>query len=279
MYKANILKDSINSFGKRITTFEVSFPRIILAETNTHRVFSRNYSSSRAIPVYKFIDILENDPFVPVYWGANQTGMGASKEIPAEDHEEAKAIWLSAMKAAISHANSLLALGVAKEITNRLLEPWMWVTGIITSTEFNNFFNLRRHSTAQPEIRYLANLMYEEYKSSCPNQLKPSEWHLPMINPAEESLYSHVFQLAISTGRLARVSYLTHDGKRDPQKDIELHDRLLISKHLSPFEHCAKNQDDNRWYGNLRGWKQYRKFIPNESGDGDLPLVTNKKET
>jgi thymidylate synthase ThyX len=265
-FKAKILKDSINSSGNRLTTFEVTYPRIVLAECNTHRVFSRNYSSSRAIPTYKFISNLENDPFIPVYWGQAQSGMGASKEINAELIPQAIDIWLDAMKDAIKHANRLLSLGVAKEITNRLLETWMWVTGIISSTEFDNFFMLRRSAKAQPEIKKLADMMYEEYIHSRPELLLPFEWHIPMISAAEESLYDLKELLSMSTGRTARVSYLTHDGKRDPAKDIELHDKLLKDKHMSPTEHAACNKDDGKWYGNFQGWEQYRKTIPNESG-------------
>lgn len=265
-FKAAILKDSINSSGHRITTFEVTFPRIVLAENNTHRVFSRNYSSSRAIPTYKFIEGLRKDPFIPVYWGAAQKGMGASQEIDFAKKAIAESEWLKAMDNAIRSANALLDLGVAKEITNRLLEPWMWSTGIITSTEFNNFFSLRRSAYAQPEIKVIADLMFEEYSKSIPDILRKGQWHIPMLNFAEEDFYRIADKLKISTGRLARVSYLTHDGKRDIDKDIELHNSLLLNRHLSPFEHCAKNMDVNRNYGNFTGWKQYRKYIQGESG-------------
>jgi thymidylate synthase ThyX len=265
-FKARIIKDSINSSGNRITTFEISAPRIILSELNTHRMFSRNYSSSRAIPVKKMIDSIIADPFIPIYWGKNQSGMSASAELDEYDIIEAQRDWLHALYQSVETVENLQTIGLHKQIANRLLEPWMWVTGIITATEYDNFFMLRRSAGAQPEFKHLADMMYNELLHSRPELLLPFQWHIPMITPAEESLYSLKEQLAISTGRTARVSYLTHDGKRDPAKDIELHDKLLKDKHMSPTEHAACNKDDGKWYGNFQGWEQYRKTIPNESG-------------
>jgi thymidylate synthase ThyX len=279
MYKASILADSISEFGVRLTTFEVKFPRIILAEFNTHRVFSRNFSSSRAIPVHKIIEDIKNDPFIPVYFGKNQKGMSAEIELSHNEILKIKNKWFEARDSAIEYVEYLVyECNLHKQIANRILEPWMWATGIVTASEYDNFFALRRDKNAQPEFKFLADMMYEEYVHSSPNHLKAGDWHIPMISPAEDSSWDLDVKLRVATGRLARVSYLTHDGVRDMNKDIELHNSLLGNKHLSPFEHCAQNMNDNRFYGNFQGWKQYRKNIIGESGTiKSVSISTPKK--
>lgn len=268
MFSAKILKDSISDYGVRLTTMEVTFPRIVLAEFNTHRVLSRNSASSRAIPVEKIIKRVNEDCFITNFWGKNQKGMQADAELSISEQEEACVIWARARDNAVISAKELIGVGVHKQIANRLLEPFMWQTVIVSATEWDNFFNLRRHKDAQPEIRHIALMMKELYIDSEPLILKENDWHLPLIdNDLDElkELFTQDEIIKICVGRCARVSYLTHDGIRDPKADIELADRLLVSGHMSPFEHAAKPMPSNKFCGNFRGWIQYRKTIINEA--------------
>jgi len=270
MYSAKILKDSLSFCGSRLTTMEITFPRIVLAEANTHRNWSRNSASSRAIPSEKIIKRVLEDPFLPVYWGKNQKGMQAECELSVTEQSEANEVWVGARDNAVNSVKKLLNIGVHKQIANRLLEPFMWQTVICSATTWDNFFNLRCHPDAQPEIRHIAKMMRELYYSVTPNNdlSKTFNWHLPLVDDDEFNDLIKIFSLdgikKICVGRCARVSYLTHDGIRDPQADIDLANKLLISGHMSPFEHAAKGLSSNLQYGNFSGWKQFRKYIPNE---------------
>lgn len=228
MYDAKILADSISPAGHRLTTFEVTFPRIVLAEFNTHRTHSRNSASSRAIPVEKMVRRVEGDPFLPVAWGKNQRGMQASEEF--ETREVLDTMWRELAAGAIKGARRLIDYGVHKQITNRLLEPWLWHTVIVSATEWGNFFNLRDNKKAQPEIHKAADLMHQLFKVSSPVERKHT-WHLPLVTEAE-MIETSIDWVKVSAGRCARVSYLTHDGKRDVAEDVRLHDSLLESGHM-----------------------------------------------
>lgn len=267
-YSTRILADHLAPSGSRLTTFEVTFPRIVLAEFNTHRMLSRNSASSRAIPIERMLARVQDDPFIPTYWGRNQKGMQAEQELSAMDQHDARYAWLSARDRAVAYAKDLLAAGVHKQITNRLLEPWLWQTVIVTATEWQNFFALRCHPDAQPEIREIAVRMKALYEQRTPFPVKEGTWHLPLVDDGAE-LAADGFTLEqirdISVGRCARVSYLTHDGKRDPQADLELCDRLRASGHMSPFEHVARAISTPELSGNLTGWSQYRKMLDGEA--------------
>jgi thymidylate synthase ThyX len=279
-YNVRVLKDSI-AFGKRLTTLEVTLPRIVLAEFNTHRMFSRNSASSRAIPVEKMLQRVKEDPFIPIYWGKNQKGMQAEQELTFEEQASAEREWLLARDSTVTHAQAMLNLGIHKQITNRLLEPFLWHTIIVTATEWDNFFGLRLHPDAQPEIRRAALLMKEAMNASVPTSLSSNEWHLPLVDDHQELVeagFSTDEICLISIGRCARVSYLTHDGKRDPKADITLAKRLQSSGHFSPFEHAARpapvRDDGNTWYGNFSGWQQYRKTVVNEHDFSKMSSVS-----
>lgn len=266
MFTCKILADSINLVGDRLTTFEITLPRIILAEFNTHRMLSRNSASSRAIPVEKMMKRVEEDPFFPVYWGKNQKGMQATQELTPGEIVEAKQEWLKARDFALSQAKKLLDLGVHKQITNRIIEPWMWHTVITSATEWQNFFNLRTHKDAQPEIQVIAKMMKEAYDISFPRTLITGEWHLPLIDwdDVVEGEVTDAEWPEVSSGKCARVSYLTHDGKRDPKADLDLCRKLTEAGHMSPMEHAAMALGSSERLGNFTGFKQYRKFIVNE---------------
>lgn len=265
-FAAKILADSISLQGVRITTFELTYPRIIHAEFMTHRMFSRNAASSRAIPVEKLIKKVKEDPFIPEYWGRNQSGMQAEKELDEQEAAIARTYWLQGRDAAVATAENLLKVGLHKQLANRVLEPFQWYTVLATATEYDNFFALRCHRDAQPEIRRVAVLMRAEMKAHTPMLVVDNGWHLP-LTPDLDELYAE-FDLEqvkkISAGRCARVSYETHDGRRDPLKDIELCERLVASGHMSPLEHVARPAVPGEWYGNFKGWKSMRKYVPNE---------------
>ena len=303
-YEANIVLDSMsNASDQRLTTFEITFPRIVLAEFNTHRMFSRNSASSRAIPVAKQLRRVLDEPFIPIYWGANKSGMQAAAELSEEEQIIAKKEWLrqrdyavlgavalsggiqflkdevsqeriSRLMSECGYKDTSLPTPVHKQIANRLLEPFMWHTAIVTATDWSNFFALRANPNAQPEIQRAAYLMRDAYSSNAPQMLHYDEWHTPLIQPDERELSIEALK-KISVGRCARVSYLTHDGVRDPSQDIKLHDQLRTSGHMSPFEHVARPMtpgeiEDNPYSGNFTRWHQYRKDIPHEA---DFSLV------
>jgi hypothetical protein len=293
-YCAQILADSLSPAGQRLTTLEVTFPRMVLAEFNTHRVFSRNSASSRAIPVKKQLQRVLAAPFVPREFGANQPGMQAGAPLSGAQAQAAEREWLSARDSAVAHVLRLLVnphvcaadadavtlagvvedvsmtdpgedwLNVHKQLANRLLEPFMWHTLIVTSTEWSNFFHLRAHADAQPEIRDIAELMRKAYEVSEPVPVADGEWHLPLITDGDAEL-SDEDRVKVCVGRCARVSYLTHDGRRDPAADLILYDRLWAGGHLSPFEHVARPSAGDEWHGNFRGWRAHRQDLPNEA--------------
>ena len=268
MTEAKVIEDSISLEGKRITTLQVKFHRFILPEFNTHRVFSRNFSSSRAIPTTKLIEQVSTDPAMPVYWGKNQAGMQAKEELIGEDYDNARDNWLLSAKLAARMATNLLESKAHKQITNRVLEPYMRVTGIVTSTEWDNFFSLREHPDAQPEIHLLAVVMKQALESSTPTELKNDEWHLPYVskNERRDSFFKpHDMLKKLSVARCCRVSYLKHDGDYPSiDEDLALFTRLVKSVpiHASPLEHqaCPGSIKHKELWGNFNGWIQYRKL-------------------
>ena len=326
---ASIIADSISEKGNRLTTLQLRYPRFIHAEFMTHRMFSRNASSSRAIPVAKLIEDIKRDPAMPLHWGRNQPGMQAREELDArvsipvpiasyssEDNTQAvldwnhelfdrEEAWSQAMDQAIMHATCFDRAGYHKQIVNRLLEPFSHINVVVTATEWDNFFQLRCHPDAQPEIRVLAELIREEMNNSLPNQLVPGQWHLPYVTTEEvhdvrclhgysaldEGVITRTTDLDVvrdtlikaSVARCARVSYLTHEGKTpDMRDDIKLFDRLVgsVPLHASPAEHQAtpdhwyRTRPTNKvygrwgnlkWHGNFKGWNQYRKILETSS--------------
>jgi thymidylate synthase ThyX len=259
-YSARVLLDSVSPAGVRLTTLEVTFPRFVLSEFNTHRMFSRNSASSRAVPTSKLLERVESDPVLPLEWGRNKAGMSASDTLSPQEEEEAKRIWLRARDAAVVHARALLLLKVHKQELNRVLEPFLWHTVIVTASEWDNFFALRCSMNAQPEIRAVAVAMREAMEASRPGEVAYGQWHLPLVQGDERTLDVEL-QKKISAARCARVSYLTHDGSRAIEKDVELHDRLKSDRHLSPFEHVATPAPDAEFHANFCGWLQMRREI------------------
>jgi thymidylate synthase ThyX len=266
-YEVTILADSVSPAGARLTTFQLKYPRMVHAELLMHRTFSRSASSTRAIPVAKMVEWVMTDPAIPVYWGKNQRGMQAGEELSAVDRFAAECAWLSARDRAVEKAQQLMDFGLHKQLASRLLEPWAHINVVLTSTSFANFFALRCHRDAMPEIQVLAVRMARAYRASRPISLELGGWHLPYVAPGEfiEWWLRDEVDLAIkcSVARCARVSYKTFEGKDpDPEADIALHGRLLESGHWGPFEHQATPiADPSARSGNFRGWHQYRQAL------------------
>jgi thymidylate synthase ThyX len=286
---AKVIADSISDQGKRITTLELTYWRPIHSELLTHRVFSRNAMSSRAIPVAKMIDQVRNNPARPVHWGKNQPGMQANEQLTGRKLEEVKSAWMDAALSAANIAEYMDRMGAHKQIANRILEPFQWMRTIVTSTEWSNFFELRCHPDAQPEFQKLAHLMRDAMIISIPAPIADNDWHMPYVETAYSTgtmidgkkimgrqLFIHTLAdgswhpidletaLKASTARCARVSYLTHEGKvPDLDKDIELYDRLVgsVPIHASPTEHQAQATLQDANSGNFKGWRQHRKMV------------------
>lgn len=266
MFEAKVICDSVSVGGKRITTFLLKYPRYIHSEVMTHRMLSKNASSSRAIPYKKMIGEVLRSPVIPIHFGKNKPGMQADQELSRIGRYLAKNIWLWARFPAIMFAYLLGMLGLHKQITTRILEPWLHINVICTGTEWDNFYHLRCSEHAHPDFRYLAEQMLEAHNNSVPKILRKGQWHLPLVLDEEFEKYEEVRdRIKFSVARCARVSYLNHDKSApDFKKDTKLHDVLLSNGHMSPFEHQACPTRKNLKSGNLVGWKQYRKTLKNE---------------
>lgn len=236
---AQVLLGTISPAGNKITTFLLNYPRIIHSEFMTHRVFSRNSASSRAVP---FSRMVERATFTPLMFGRNKPGMNAIEE----DTPEAYKVWESAKQAAIAHANAMNALGVHKSIVNRIIEPYTYITVIATATDLDNFFKLRCHPDAEIHMRKLAEDMRDAYNNYGFN---PGVTHSPFSPNFERSVAS-----------CARVSYFNHEGKPTTDKeDAALYNKLKTSGHWSPFEHQATwDPEINNCRNFSGGWVQFR---------------------
>ena len=254
--------------GIRLVTLQLLYPRFIHAELMTHRVFSRNASSSRAIPVKRMLEMVRNEPAMPIHWGKNQPGMQANEQLIGANLINAKTLWLKAAENAANIAEQMNTLGLHKQVANRILEPFQHISVVLTATEFTNWESLRAHPDAQPEIQALAVTMQEAMQFSKPKVLEYGEWHLPYVTREERETYDISVLKRISAARCCRVSYLKHDGSAsDVEEDISLCDRLAgsIPIHASPFEHQATPAIEECYQlSNFRGWNQFRKEIENE---------------
>lgn len=252
MISAKIIAHSSAPNGKEVVTFELEYPRFIHSELMTHRMFSRNAASSRAIPVAKMIEQVGSNPAMPVHWGKNQPGMQAHEELDEWHKGLTQGEWHAAASQAARLAENMNRWGAHKQIVNRILEPFQWMKTVVTATEFGNFFWLRNHTDAQPEIKRLAEVMLEALNNSVPFNLQPGDWHVPYFEHGvwykshldtlgwyNESGSSLQDALAISSSCCAQVSYRKLDDSL--QKALDIYDRLVNSQpvHASPFEHQA----------------------------------------
>jgi hypothetical protein len=329
---AEIVADSIDSRGNRITSFLLTYPRFIHGEIMTHRMFSRNSASSRAIPFNKMVKMVEEDPFIPIAWQKHHKGMQGTEYFTSDvDIKSCRKQWLDARDDAVLHSSFMYHDGTTKQLVNRLLEPFMWHTILVTATEYDNFFELRcpkyqtpvsrtietqyswkdlienhsnpinldileenqdnwvfkmQHSLSGAEIHIqaLAESMWDAMNESTPKELKPGEWHIPFgdkmntstedsdslwqafknLRKSGEYEYSSIpTEVLVATARCARLSYMTFDGEIDYEKDIKLHDTLLESGHMSPFEHCCRVMTNEEY-------SQYTKSYPRKIAKMDM---------
>lgn len=258
MYRCKIIADSF--YSTRITTLECTYPRFIHSEVLTHRDRARNAGSSRAIPSSVMLNEIEQDPVIPIYWGANQKGMQTGDQIDLTNRIKAEQIWLEARDACVKAARQLNELNVHKSLVNRLTEPWMFITVVMTATEWTNFFNQRCHPDAEIHFQKIAGMMREAIEQSTP---KDTIWHLPYI---EDDDYGNIDDLKLaSVARCARVSYVQHGEKaKSIEKDVKLANDLINGSgklgHRSPFENVCKGHSDPSYRsGPFKGWHQLRK--------------------
>lgn len=302
---AKIIADSINQNGKRITTFELEYPRFIHSEYMTHRLFSRNAASSRAIPVKRSVELIMENTAMPIHWGKNRPGMSAKEECNeplrnvGEIFEEfgwpncaREHAWRIARDNAINVALQFDEAGYHKQLVNRLLETYSHIKVVMTATELDNWFWLRNHSDAQPEINELARVMLIEFENSTPHLLEVGDWHVPYFEYGiwkanfktyyQENFVKLEDAIAISSSCCAQVSYRRLDDSLEKARDI--YKRLIETRpvHASPFEHQATvmvtpdnpfdsslwddgithvKRDGSLWSGNFCGWVQNRQLI------------------
>ncbi len=266
---AEIIADSMSEHGRRITTFLLRYPRFFHAELMTHRVFSRNASSSRAIPVKKLVADIRKDPAMFEFWGANEKGMQASKELTGKALKAVQFLWLVGMWIMTTIALVADRLGAHKQTVNRMIEPWSHITVVVTSTDYGNWFALRDHPDAMPEVMWLARHMHEHYVHNQPELLRPGQWHLPFIDGIIHQQIDDYMATAwyeatgtqipddmlrdtndswievarqVSVARCARTSYRTHDNRvATIPEELALYTRLIDREplHASPTEHQA----------------------------------------
>lgn len=296
MISAEILKHSSSWIGKDIVTYKLTYPRYIHGELMTHRVFSKNAGGSRAITIGRLIKRVQDSPATPI-WTLNQKGMQGPPILEEAKLRTAQERWLEARDAVINQAEEMSHIGIHKQNVNRMLEPWMHMEIVLTGTDFDNWFKLRDHPDAQPEIQELAQKMRESLNKSIPQYLDKGMWHIPFEEgiefeetypfDGEQNRQNLLDKLKISVARCARVSYFNFDGGQDKNKDIELYEKLIVSEplHASPAEHQARvphpyelkdmeviwhftqdpeehwEQKRGKYFSNLTGWVQLRKVI------------------
>lgn len=305
MYNVQIIADSICN-DQRIVTLSATYPRFIHSEMLRHRMFTHSVESSRAVPTEKIIERVENEPFVPETFNQRVKGMGVGDAFESADHYSCYGHWIAARDAAVVEAKWLNEFNVDKSRVNRLLEPFMFVTDLITATDFDNFFALRDHPDAQLEFQKLARMMREAMEASEPVQLYEDEWHLPLIRYEDEFCEAKAtkaweYFAMVSAGRCCRWSYGVDPQKAMSEKAEDSSDRaegLELHRHMSPFEHQARPflLDELKWIthtqwilagnaptdtsaklansldysGNLRHWHQFRKTFKGEDNFAKL---------
>lgn len=280
---AKVIADS--KFGEtRLITLEVELHRLILPEQNTHRSLSRNYQSSRAVPVLRQLEQIANNPAMPVYYGSEKPGMVAGDELTGTDLELAKMIIIGMRDACLNGVKQLQKLGLHKQTASRYVEPWMYTKGVVTATEkaWLEFLKLRLHKDAQPEIKALAEKIYEAIVDSDPMELREGNWHVPYFKGGIfpgcyiPSLESENLEAAIKTSAscCAQVSYRTLDDSLE--KANKIYAMLNLPEngvypddppHFSPTEHIARATIRGKFNKELSGnfhssdFIQYRKLL------------------
>jgi hypothetical protein len=299
-----LIKDSISDSGKRMSTFEIEMPRLILPEWNTHRAVSKNLQSSRAVPFDSAIKMVEESIFEPVHYGINEPGMVSRAEFQGESLVMVRGLWKMAKATTISIAKMLSVYKPHKQWAARILEPYMMSKAVSTATDWDNLIWLRDDDDAQPEIRDVAKGLKFCLENSKPFHLKEGEWHLPYVGTYRDDsgnihYVGYVGQegvdisvedaLKISASCCAQISYRKLNDTKE--KAIEIYQKLFSGRkpHMSPTEHQgtpisqpSNPFDASQWQdgvthvdrdgllhsGNLTGWVQYRQTLPNNCFKG-----------
>jgi thymidylate synthase ThyX len=207
-------------FGKYgLVSIEYVVPLYIHTEILTHRRFSRNASSARAMSTTRYAGL---GYYMPPQFYQSQKGMEASAQ-PIKHQWLARMVWSAAIQGTELAARVLERLKVAKEQRNRLIAPAKMVKGIITGTEsaWQSFFHLRNNKNADTAMQVFAR---EAYHAIINTRWSYDTIHAPYdIDPL------------VNAARAALVSY----AKIESIDDYKLANRLLKDGHMSPFEHYA----------------------------------------
>ena len=276
-YNVTRLADSISWKKSRLLTLELTYPRWIHSEIMTHRSHSKNAASSRAIPVMSMVETVQDAPSLQEFVRYNEKGMQGYTEVSEEDRVYYNNQIEILRQATIQVCTNLASRKFHKQNINRYLEPFSWITVIATGTgkAWKHLLSLRCHEAAEPHFQKLAKMIEEVYHDNEPEYLEQGDWHLPLCNPLSSANWEDDERLSLDdqikccVGRCARVSYNTHSGVRDPDKDIALHDQLIRDKHWTPTEHAARvpfRPDFGKSAGGNFGsdWIQYRKTFSQE---------------
>lgn len=301
-----VLADSINSEHDRLTSFHAHYPRIVLAELNTHRIISKNSSSSRAVPTNKELNLVNQSPFIPSFWGKNQAGMQAKELLSEEESKQCELIWNQIIKYVTGKVKLFNKIGLHKQIANRWLETAQYMNTVLTATDWDNFLSLRNHDDAEPHLHELAKCIKIALEISKPQLLNPGEWHLPFVRTIRNSegkleyyIDNNKIQLEdgkkISASCCAQISYRKSDTSLE--KAIDLFNKFNFElkndnpPHYSPTQHQGtpvdylllnqehKWQDTigithmdrkyNLWSEAFCGWIMYRKELEHMSYYGN----------
>lgn len=282
MIKSQIVLDSINPAGNRLTTWLLTYPRFIHAELMTHRVASRNSASSRAIPADKVIESVRENPACFEQVGRKNKGMQAQEVCTPEEYQQFHNAWFTLGAQALKFVEQW-APTIAKQVVNRAVEPWMHMTVLFTMCNHSNFFGRRAHPAADPNFQVLAYGMLDKYLKSGPTCRAWGAWHLPGIDEKSADGFTTTEKLKIATALACRASYSAFDDGISLDDAIRIHDKGVKDRHWSPFEHSAlaapkhplSNFDED---GRCSGWMQYRKYFIQEAGrDEDLHAIMATK--
>ena len=287
-----IIADSIAPNGKRITTLRSIYWLCIHPEHLRHGPISHSVASGRAIPISRTIEQVTDNPWYPSQYGKTHKGMQHSEVFTGDDVHELDKLWLETSRLMLEQVEKFNKIGVTKQLTNRLLAPWVQVRDVTTSTDYDAFLKLRLHDTAEIHIQELAVETLVALATSVPKKLEPGEWHLPFItdDDREYALYtfkeqepeSYTFPMEVEDAfarhnvsmadqlliliSAARCAYTSYDKNKGKTRDAELTTaarKLLPYHHYSPFEHQARARNVSKYYvsGRSRGWQQARKIL------------------
>ncbi|MEG1729917.1 MAG: hypothetical protein RR280_10300, partial [Bacteroidaceae bacterium] len=263
-----LIADSVYE-GVRNSTWKLEYWRAMHGEMLTNRAFTRNSSSSRARPSKVVRKQVLKNPAGPIEWLSNKAGMQGGEPLSPAKAAVANFLWFQVgakFNAGLSWC--LEELGVHKQFANRCLEPWEYIHTVVSATEVENFYKLRDHEDAQPEIQQIARMMKASQQGAVPNKLAHGDWHLPFVTPLERETLTIEQQIICSTARCARTTFADFDGSTPSyERDAKTYQKLVGSdpKHMSPAEHPSQAQL-GRW-ANMVNFRQHRHSL-----EGGSPL-------